>query len=75
MNEYIKKFWEENGYEVREELYGAPKKEMSAVKWDMNKDIFYILPVYNPNADEYYYENSYYSEDEMLRIIKMKIFL
>tara|TARA_B110000503_G_C7058933_1_gene375763 strand:+ start:304 stop:519 length:216 start_codon:yes stop_codon:yes gene_type:complete len=46
MNEYIKKFWEENGYEVREELYGAPKKEMNAVKWDMNKDIYFIYYQY-----------------------------
>lgn len=74
MNKYIKKFWEENGYRVQEELYGD-KIEMVAVKWNMNKDICYILPIYNPNIDEYYYENSYYSEDEMLRIIKMKIFL
>lgn len=73
MNEYIKKFWEENGYKVREELYNN-QRESYAVKI-MNKDIFYILPVYNHNADEYYYENSSYSEDEMLRIIKMKAFL
>lgn len=74
MNEYIKKFWEESGYKVREELYNN-KRESYAVKQDMSKNTFYILPVYNSNADEYYYEDSSYSEDEMLRIIKMKAFL
>lgn len=74
MNQYIKKFWEESGYAVREESYGF-KKEIIGVKWEHNNDRLIILPLYTTSTGEYYYNDSFIFEDEMLRIIKIKAFL
>lgn len=75
MNQYIKEFWKENGYQLIEDKCEIDGERVVGVKHDIKNYIFYIIPVYIYSTKQYIYNNSFLSEDEMLRFIKLKAFL
>lgn len=67
MHPEIKKFWENAGYKIRRdnlELYWAQR-----VHWETH------IATQTESGMVYYWDTKYYSETEMLRIIKQKAFL
>lgn len=80
----IKAFWESRGYELGES-YGASQAKGSFTIWDLRKDGCLITSVgleYQRDKQKIYYidiDNVFnriqYSEDEMLKLIKLKAFI
>lgn len=82
MHSDIKKFWEDNGYNVSSMEFKSDERVLYHVG---DEEGFYLIcKQYRKNGEleKIYYlgraavlSNKYYSEEEMLKIIKLKAFL
>lgn len=85
MHPEIKKFWEQLGHTLMG--YSLPNIEIWAIVSDpeyynqggppppLDEDIVFFLSKKNPIMKPYIFEYKSYSEEEMLRMIKLKAFL
>jgi hypothetical protein len=73
MNEEIKKFWEDIGYNIHNSIWNG------IIYWwiDMRPNDACIAKVFDANSKYYYPAGSKfsYTEKQMLRMIKLKAFL
>ena len=76
LNPQIEKFWIESGYRIRFTVFKYGK--MYQVFWEALKEKELPVPfcyMYSESKPIYYWKNNKYTEDQMLRIIKLKVFI
>ena len=72
MHPDIKKFWEDSGHNISVYVIGDERLWIARKNGELSGGhIIY----HHTGSDEYYWDHSWYNEEEMLRIVKLKAFL
>ena len=87
MNEEIKKFWEDKGYKVEPRFTSELGLEwwhkshaFGSMLWDAIDDeniviVYTVALTFKDKPTVYYFDGSSWSEEQMIKILKLKAFL